>query len=148
MRLLMLNDLVIGFAFKKTIVNKVKCDNMSDEKYFQNITPRERAIFEGAITMGALFHQFVGTPVNLESVDSLERAMKESLELQPCIVRVDVQINRDTLKEAENEYQYISLTGEMMDVRVVSEYGEVKVTVRMQYINELHYPLMYVEEID
>ncbi len=38
-----------------------------DEKYFKNISNRERAIFEGAITMGALFHQFVGTPVNLES---------------------------------------------------------------------------------
>lgn len=121
---------------------------MSDEKYFQNITPRERAIFEGAITMGALFHQFVGTPVSIESVNSLEKAIKESLELQPCIINVDVQINRDTLKEAENEYQYISLTGEMLDVRVASEYGEVKVVVRMHYIEELQYPLMYVEKID
>lgn len=38
-----------------------------DEKYFSNITSRERAIFEGAISMGALFHQFVGTPVNKSS---------------------------------------------------------------------------------
>ncbi len=121
---------------------------MSDEKYFQNITPRERAIFEGAITMGALFHQFVGTPVNLESANSLEKAMEKSLELQPCIKSVTVQINRDTLKKAENEYQYLSLTGEMLDVRVVSEYGEVKIVVRMNYIEELHYPLMYVEKID
>ena len=36
-----------------------------DEKYFNNISHRERAIFEGGITMGALFHQFDGTPVNL-----------------------------------------------------------------------------------
>ena len=35
-----------------------------DKEYFSNITSRERAIFEGAISMGALFHQFVGTPVN------------------------------------------------------------------------------------
>ena len=28
-----------------------------DQKYFSNITTRERAIFEGAISMGALFHQ-------------------------------------------------------------------------------------------
>ena len=35
-----------------------------DKEYFSNITTRERAIFEGAISMGALFHQFVGTPVN------------------------------------------------------------------------------------
>ena len=38
-----------------------------DKEYFSNITTRERAIFEGAISMGALFHQFVGTPVNKET---------------------------------------------------------------------------------
>lgn len=121
---------------------------MSDEKYFQNITPRERAIFEGAITMGALFHQFVGTPVSLKSVESLEKAIGESLELQPCILGVEVRINREMLKAAENEYQYLSLTGDMLDVRVFSEYEEVKVVVRMRFIEELQYPLMYVEEVD
>mgnify|MGYP003754496513 CR=1 FL=1 len=121
---------------------------MSDEKYFQNITSRERAIFEGAITMGALFHQFVGTPVSLESAHSLENAIKISLELQPCIVRVDIEINRDFLKKTENRYQYLSLTGEMLDARVVSEYDGIKIAVRMKYIEDLEYPLMYVEEID
>ena len=121
---------------------------MSDEKYFQNITPRERAIFEGAITMGALFHQFVGTPVSLKSVSSLEDAIEESLTLQPCIESVNVKINPQLMEEAENEYQYLSLTGEMLDVRVVSQYEGVKVVVRMHYIEELQYPLMYVEEID
>ncbi len=121
---------------------------MSDEKYFQNITPRERAIFEGAITMGALFHQFVGTPVSIESVDSLEKSIKASLELQPCIMRVDVEINREILEESKNEYQYLSLTGDMLDVRVVSQYDGIKITVRMEYVEDLHYPLMYVEEVD
>lgn len=120
---------------------------MSDEKYFQNITPRERAIFEGAITMGALFHQFVGTPVSSANVNSLEKAIGESLGLQPCIASVEVHINREMLKKAENEYEYLSLTGEMMDVRVVSEYGEVHVAVRMRFMPELQYPLMYVEDV-
>ena len=47
-----------------------------DKKYFSNITTRERAIFEGAISMGALFHQFVGTPVNKDTKESLEKAME------------------------------------------------------------------------
>ena len=51
-----------------------------DKEFFSNITSRERAIFEGAITMGALFHQFVGTPISRDTVESLEKAMKESLE--------------------------------------------------------------------
>ena len=97
--------------------------------------------------MGALFHQFVGTPVSLESAHSLENAIKISLELQPCIVRVDIEINRD-FEKTENRYQYLSLTGEMLDARVVSEYDGIKIAVRMKYIEDLEYPLMYVEEID
>jgi len=121
---------------------------MSDDKYFQNITPRERAIFEGAITMGALFHQFIGTPVSIKNAKSLERAIEESMELQPCIKKVAVKIDKKILDEVENEYQYLSLTGDMLDVKVVSEYGEVRTVLRMRYVSELNYPLMYVESVD
>ena len=60
-----------------------------DKEYFSNITTRERAIFEGAISMGALFHQFVGTPVNKNTKKSLETSMEESLKLQPAIEDVE-----------------------------------------------------------
>ena len=119
-----------------------------DSKYFGNISERERAIFEGAITMGALFHQFVGTPVSIRSADSLERSIKDAMELQPCIEKLEVTIDRDTLKAVENEYDYISLTGEMLDVRVWAVYGSKKVVVRLKYVEELNYPLMYVEKIE
>ena len=118
-----------------------------DSKYFSNISERERAIFEGAITMGALFHQFVGTPVSIRSASYLERSIKDAMELQPCINRLEVTINRDTLHAVENEYDYISLTGEMLDVRVWAVYGNKKVVVRLKYVEELNYPLMYVENI-
>jgi dihydroneopterin aldolase len=121
---------------------------MSDDKYFQNITPRERAIFEGAITMGALFHQFIGTPVSIKTVKLLERVIEESMELQPCIRKMEVKIDKETLDEAKNGYEYLSLTGNMLDVKVVSEYDDVRVVVRMRYVEELHYPLMYVESVD
>jgi hypothetical protein len=121
---------------------------MSDDKYFQNLTLRERAIFEGAITMGALFHQFIGTPVNNKTAKSVERAIEESMELQPCIKKVEVKIDREMLDEVLNEYQYLSLTEDMLDVKVVSEYGGVRIVVRMRYVEELHYPLMYVESVD
>lgn len=119
-----------------------------DSKYFSNISERERAIFEGAITMGALFHQFVGTPVSIRSADSLERSIKDAMELQPCIDKLEVTIDRDTLQAVENEYDYISLTGEMLDVRVWAVYGNKKVVVRLKYVEELNYPLMYVEKIE
>jgi hypothetical protein len=119
-----------------------------DEKYFNNISKRERAIFEGAITMGALFHQFIGTPVSIKSVESLEKSIENAMELQPCINRVEIKINREILKKIENEYDYISLTGEMLDVKVVSDYSDKRAVIRLKYISELNYPLMYVEAIE
>ena len=118
-----------------------------DKEYFSNITTRERAIFEGAISMGALFHQFVGTPVNKNTKESLETSMEESLKLQPAIEDVDVKIRFDKLEESMTEYDYTSLNGDMLDVKIYTKVDNVKATIRIEFIEELNYPLMYVENI-
>ncbi len=114
-----------------------------DEKYFSNITKRERAIFEGGISMGALFHQFVGTPVNENTKENLERIIEESFELQPCIEKIEVKINLTD----NTEFDYISLSGDMLDVRIHTVIDDVKAIIRIKFIEELNYPLMYVEDI-
>lgn len=118
-----------------------------DKKYFSNITSRERAIFEGAISMGALFHQFVGTPINKDTKESLERAMEESLNLQPAIDKVEVKISFDKLEESMTEFDYTSLTGDMLDVKIHTKVDDIVAIIRIEFIEELNYPLMYVEEI-
>ena len=118
-----------------------------DEKYFSNITSRERAIFEGAISMGALFHQFIGTPINKKSVASLEIAISKSLELQPATQKVEVAIDLKKLDAAMSDFDYVSLSGEMLNVKIHSKIDDVLAIVRMEFIEELNYPLMYVEEI-
>lgn len=118
-----------------------------NEKYFSNISSRERAIFEGAITMGALFHQFIGTPVNKESAESLEKAMKESLELQPAIEKVDAKIDIDRLNSTLSDFEYTSLNGDMLDIKIYTKVDNVTAVIRIEYIEELNYPLMYVENI-
>ncbi|WP_461460854.1 dihydroneopterin aldolase family protein [Methanobrevibacter sp.] len=118
-----------------------------NEKYFSNISSRERAIFEGAITMGALFHQFIGTPVNKESAESLEKAMKESLELQPAIEKVDAKIDIDRLNSALSNFEYTSLNGDMLDIKIYTKVDNVTAVIRIEFIEELNYPLMYVENI-
>ena len=118
-----------------------------DKEYFSNITSRERAIFEGAISMGALFHQFVGTPVNKNTKDSLETSMEESLKLQPAIEDVKVNIRFDKLEESMTEFEYTSLTGDMLDVKIYTKVENVNATIRIEFIEELNYPLMYVEDI-
>lgn len=126
--------------------NNSNSDNDIDvnEKYFSNITSRERAIFEGAISMGALFHQFIGTPVNESSVKSLELAISESLSLQPAIEKVEVSID---LGDINNEFEYVSLDGNMLDIRIFSKIDNVLAIIRIEFISELNYPLMYVEDI-
>ena len=119
-----------------------------DEKYFSNITSRERAIFEGAISMGALFHQFVGTPVNKNTKEGLERSMEDSLKLQPAIEDVEVKIRFDKLEESMTEFDYTSLNGDMLDVRIYTKVENVKAVIRIEFIEELNYPLMYVENIE
>lgn len=118
-----------------------------DKKYFSNITARERAIFEGAISMGALFHQFVGTPVNKYTKNGLEKSMEDSLGLQPAIEDVNVKIRFDKLKESMTEFDYTSLNGDMLDVKIYAKVENVKATIRIEFIEELNYPLMYVENI-
>lgn len=119
-----------------------------DKEYFSNITTRERAIFEGAISMGALFHQFVGTPVNKNTKKSLETSMEESLKLQPAIEDVEVEIRFDKLEESMTEFDYTSLTGDMLNVKIHTKVDDVKATIRIEFIEELNYPLMYVENIE
>ena len=118
-----------------------------DEKYFSNINVRERAIFEGAISMGALFHQFIGTPVNKKSVATLEIAISKSLELQPAIEKVEVSIDLKKLDEAMSDFDYVSLSGEMLNVKIYSKVENILAIVKIKFIEELNYPLMYIEDI-
>ena len=118
-----------------------------DKQYFSNITSRERAIFEGAISMGALFHQFVGTPINKNTKNSLETSIEESLKLQPAIEDIEVNIRFDKLEQSMTEFDYTSLTGDMLDVKIFTKVDNITATIRIEFIEELNYPLMYVEDI-
>lgn len=97
--------------------------------------------------MGALFHQFVGTPINKTTKKSLETSMEESLKLQPAIEDVKVDIQFDKLEESMTEFEYTSLTGDMLDVKIFTKVDNVRAIIRIEFIEELNYPLMYVEDI-
>jgi hypothetical protein len=36
----------------------------------------------------------------------------------------------------------------MLDVKVVSDYSNKRAIIRLKFIKELNYPLMFVEEVD
>ena len=107
---------------------------------------RERALFEAGIKMGTIYHQFVGTPVSSCNVTELERAMERSVMVQPFVESVTVRICLDDRKK-EDTYDYLSLTGEMIDAVLRVRIGDISVTAEMRYDRELDYPLMYVSDI-
>lgn len=124
----------------------IEDDNMKEEDYFKNLTSRERAIFEGGISMGALFHQFVGTPVNVDTIPSLEKAISESILLQPAIIDVEVKIDKNLVVKNSGVMGYTSLTGDMLQVKLTTKIDEKIITTCISYDEDLQYPIMYIED--
>lgn len=114
--------------------------------YF-NCSLRERAVFEAGIKMGTIYHQFVGTPVCAANADILERAMEDGVKVQPFVKDVKVRIDRTRLRKKRDEFDYQTLTGNMMQVTLVIQVENVRAVAEMRYVSELRYPLMYVKEI-
>ena len=103
-------------------------------------TKREVAAFEAGIKLGALYHQFVGAPVAAATAASLERAMQESISLQPYVRDVKVIINREMLKE--NIFGYGELEGRMIMAEVEIEYEGEIIRARLKFDREKNYPFM------
>ncbi|MEM3437979.1 MAG: dihydroneopterin aldolase family protein [Nitrososphaerales archaeon] len=122
------------------------------KKYFdKSVTDRERAIFEGGIALGAIYHQFVGIPIIKDKavIKALERAISKSMKLQPYRESVEVRINIDMIKgEKSHAYDYEILKGKHLDVKVKTKYGNSRATVRMRYIPEVDFTLMYIEKLE
>ena len=105
-------------------------------------TDRERAIFEAGIKLGALYHQWVGTPVSHASAASVEMAIEKAVILQPCVEEVSVRLNRDLM--IPNRFGYSELSGPMLDVEIVTRIGFAY--CRAQLATSDGYPLMRVVE--
>ncbi|WP_456473720.1 dihydroneopterin aldolase family protein [Candidatus Pyrohabitans sp.] len=110
------------------------------------LSHREVCAFEAGIKLGALFHQFIGTPVSMDSRTSLEEAIRRAVMNQPHVKRVEVRIKPEVLERAsENAFGYASLSPEMLEASVWIEYEGVTCRGKLGYIEEKKYPLMTLE---
>jgi hypothetical protein len=109
---------------------------------------KERALFEAGIKMGTIYHQFVGVPVDQDSVGALEAAIEKGVLVQPYVESVKVTIDRKIFGPKKDEYSYVSLTGDMLDVVLAIRIDGVRVTAEMRYDHVLKYPLMYISNIE
>jgi len=124
----------------------------SVRRYFdKSVTNRERTIFEGAIALGAIYHQFTGIPIckDEDIIRALEETISKTMKLQPYRESVEVRIDADMIKgEKSHAYDYETLKGKHLDVRVKTRYGNAKATLRMRYIPEIDFTLMYIEKLE
>ena len=112
------------------------------------ITERDNALFEAGIKLGALYHQFTGAPVNINTIDSLEQAIKESISVQPYVEKISVTIDREmvTIRTGE-KFKYCELEGQMLEVEARITFGGTTTTVGLKYDQSLDYPLMRIIDI-
>jgi len=103
---------------------------------------REQAIFEAAIKLGALYHQWVGTPISRASAASVETAIERAVILQPCVEEITVRLDRDRM--TENRFGYSELSGLMFDVEIITRVGFSYCRARLA--PEGGYPLMKIVE--
>ena len=115
-------------------------------KYFV-CSESERACFEAGIKLGAIYHQYVGTPVSADSVDALEKAIEAGVRIQPFVTDVKIRIDRSRMKPKRSTYRYTSLKGEMLEVWLQVRYGNRVATCEMKYVKDLRYTLMRVAQV-
>lgn len=119
------------------------------EKNPQEITDRDNALFEAGIKLGALYHQFVGSPLSPDGITSMEKAIQESISAQPFVESVHVEIDKEKVTAELNEtFRYTELKGFMLTVKAVIRVNTTRVFVSMKYDEELNYPLMRIDKIE
>ena len=105
-------------------------------------TDREQAVFEAGIKLGALYHQWVGTPISRNSAASVETAIEKAVILQPFVEEITVHLNRNLM--TENVFGYSELSGLMFDVEILTRVGFAYCRARLAPENG--YPLMRIVE--
>ena len=127
---------------------------MSDDKenaYFPpDLSDRERASFEIGIKLGALYHILCGMPISSNSsvIDSIEKGIEASISCQPYVKSVKININRNQIQgDKSSEFEYDEITGKYIEAIVVLEFKSVEITAKVEWIEKLKYPLMFIEKI-
>jgi len=103
---------------------------------------REQAVFEAGIKLGALYHQWVGTPISRDSAASVEKAIERAVILQPFVEEITVRLDRSQM--TDNRCAYSELSGMMYDVEIITRVGFTYCRARLSPENG--YPLMKIVE--
>lgn len=125
-------------------------DNKENSYFPPNLSDGERACFEIGIKLGALYHILCGIPISSDTkvIDSIENGIEAAISCQPYVKSVKINIDREKIEgDKSTEFEYDEITGKVINATVVLEYKSVEITAKVEWVEDLKYPLMFIEKI-
>ncbi len=124
----------------------------SNKKIFfsSDLSERERACFETGIKLGALYHILCGIPIqnNENIITSIEKGIESAISCQPYVNYVKIHLNREKITgKKESAFDYDEITGRIIQAEIKIEYESVNIIAKVEWVDELEYPLMFIEKI-
>ena len=119
--------------------------------YFSpDLSKRERACFETGIKLGALYHILCGIPISSDEniISSIEKGIESAISCQPYVKSVKINLDRNKiLGDKSTQFDYDEITGKIIRAEVILNYESVEIYAKIDWIEDLEYPLMYIEKI-
>lgn len=125
--------------------------NNNEKIYFSpDLSTRERACFEAGIKLGALYHIMSGIPIrsNDKIISSIEKGIEAAISCQPYVESVMIILDKDKILGNKNTpFNYDEISGKIIRAELILKYEDVEVLAKVDWIEELQYPLMFIEKI-
>ena len=119
--------------------------------FSKDISDRERACFETGIKLGALYHILCGIPISTdkEKIQLVEKGIEASISCQPYVKSVKVTLNQDKIHgNKKTPFDYDEISGKIIQAELNIEYKLIFIKAKINWVEDLQYPLMYIEEIN
>ena len=120
--------------------------------YFSpDLSMRERACFETGIKLGALYHILCGIPISSDEniISSIEKGIESAISCQPYVKSVKINMDRNKiLGDKSTQFDYDEITGKIIRAEVILNYESVEILAKIDWIEDLEYPLMFIEKIE
>ena len=125
-------------------------NNIEKIHFSPDLTNRERACFETGIKLGALYHIMSGIPVSADDkiIGSIEKGIEAAISCQPYVESVRIILDKDKIFGNKNTpFNYDEITGKIIRAELILKYEDIEVLAKVDWIEELQYPLMFIEKI-
>ncbi|MFW9821456.1 MAG: dihydroneopterin aldolase family protein [Candidatus Thorarchaeota archaeon] len=125
-------------------------ENIEKIYFSPDLSIRERACFETGIKLGALYHIMSGIPIssNDKTISSIEKGIEAAISCQPYVESVIIILDKDKIVGSKNSpFDYDEITGKIIRAELILKYEDIEVLAKIDWIEELQYPLMFIEKI-